>query len=56
MIFFLTREDDECEDNEYVVILMVLKCKKLSFGLVNNKRKSEFDVVSTMVKMKNSRI
>ena len=56
MIFLLTREDDECEDNEHVVIPMVLKCKKLSSGLVNNKRKPESDAVSTMVKTKNPRI
>ncbi|KAF2582387.1 hypothetical protein F2Q70_00013651 [Brassica cretica] len=56
MIFLLTREDDECEHNEHVVIPMVLKCKKLSSGLVNNKRKPESDAVSTMVKMKNPRI
>ncbi|KAF2614674.1 hypothetical protein F2Q70_00013652 [Brassica cretica] len=56
MIFLLTREDDECEDNEHVVIPMVLKCKKSCSGLVNNKRKPESDAAPTMIKMKNPRI
>ncbi|KAF8081907.1 hypothetical protein N665_0858s0022 [Sinapis alba] len=56
MIFLLTREDDECEDNEHVVIPMVLKCKKSSSGLVNNKRKPESEAAWTMIKMKNPRI
>ncbi|CAH8364279.1 unnamed protein product [Eruca vesicaria subsp. sativa] len=56
MIFILTKEDDECEDNEHVVIPMVLKCKKSSPGLVNNKRKPENDDAPTMIKIKNPRI
>ncbi|KAJ0250865.1 Protein SMAX1-LIKE 4 [Hirschfeldia incana] len=56
MIFLLTREDDEFEDNVHVVIPMVLKCKRSSSGLVNNKRKPESDAAPTMIRMKNARI
>ncbi|CAH2077523.1 unnamed protein product [Thlaspi arvense] len=56
MIFLLTREDDECEEKEHCIIPMVLKCKKSGSVSVNHKRKPEFDVAPTMVKMKNPRI
>ncbi|CAA7048829.1 unnamed protein product [Microthlaspi erraticum] len=54
MIFLLTREDDERVEDEDFVIPMVLKCKKSSSGLVNHKRKPEFDAAP--IKIKNPRI
>ncbi|KAL0726676.1 hypothetical protein Bca4012_022769 [Brassica carinata] len=56
MIFLLTREDDECVENEHVVIPMMLECKKSSSSLVSHKRKSESDAAPTMIKTKNPRI
>lgn len=56
IIFLLTREDDECVENEHFVIPMVLKCNKSSSGLVNHKRKPEFDPAPMMIKTKNPRI
>ncbi|KFK29552.1 hypothetical protein AALP_AA7G148700 [Arabis alpina] len=56
IIFLLTRDDDECVENEHSIIPMMLRCNKSSSGLVNNKRKPEFDVAPTMNKMKNPRI
>ncbi|CAH8322494.1 unnamed protein product [Eruca vesicaria subsp. sativa] len=50
MIFVLTREDDECVENEHVVISMMLKCKKTSSSLVSHKRKLESDDAPTMIK------
>ncbi|ANM66763.1 Double Clp-N motif-containing P-loop nucleoside triphosphate hydrolases superfamily protein [Arabidopsis thaliana] len=56
IIFLLTREDDECVENEHFVIPMVLNCNKSGSGLVNNKRKPEYDAAPTMIKKKNPRI
>lgn len=56
IIFLLTREDDECVENEHFVIPMVLKCNKSGSGLVNHKRKPDFDAAPTMIKKKNPRI
>ena len=56
MIFLLTREDDECVENEHVVIPMMLKCKKTSSSLVSHKRKAESDATLTMIKTKSPRI
>ncbi|KAL1210593.1 Protein SMAX1-LIKE 4 [Cardamine amara subsp. amara] len=56
IIFLLTKEDDECVEKEHFVIPMVLKCNKSSSGLVNHKRKPEFDAAPTMNKKKNPRI
>ncbi|XP_056859429.1 protein SMAX1-LIKE 4-like [Raphanus sativus] len=56
MIFLLTRDDDECMENEHVVIPKMLKCKNSSSILVNHKRKHESVAAPTMIKRKNPKI